>query len=96
MLVNNAGNGSVGAVEEIDIDELKALHDTMFFGPVRLTQAVLPAMRPAQKRRDRADQLDGRPARAPGFGAYCSAKFALEAMSRSRSPPRSNRSAYAC
>ena len=45
VLVNNAGNGSVGAVEEIDIDELNALHDTMFIGPVRLTQAVLPAMR---------------------------------------------------
>jgi NADP-dependent 3-hydroxy acid dehydrogenase YdfG len=45
VLVNNAGYGSVGAVEEIDIHELEALHETMFLGPVRLTQAVLPAMR---------------------------------------------------
>src|SRR5437762_6580670 len=32
VLVNNAGYGSVGAVEELDIDELKVLHETMFFG----------------------------------------------------------------
>ena len=43
MLVNNAGNGSVGAVEEIDLDDLRGLMETMFFGPVALTQAVLPA-----------------------------------------------------
>lgn len=83
VLVNNAGNGSVGAVEEIEIDELKALHDTMFIGPVRLTQAVLPAMR---RRRSGAivqiSSMGGQLA-PPGFGAYCSAKFALEAVSES-------------
>ena len=83
VLVNNAGNGSVGAVEEIDIDELNALHDTMFIGPVRLTQAVLPAMR--ERRSGTIVQISsmGGQLAPPGFGAYCSAKFALEAISES-------------
>ena len=50
--------------------------------PVALTQAVLPHMRERGSRRDRPDQLDGRAwSSLPGFGAYCSAKFALEAAS---------------
>ena len=83
VLVNNAGNGSVGAVEEIDIDELKALHDTMFIGPVRLTQAVLPTMR--ERGRGTIVQISsmGGQLAPPGFGAYCSTKFALEAVSES-------------
>jgi NAD(P)-dependent dehydrogenase (short-subunit alcohol dehydrogenase family) len=81
VLVNNAGYGTVGAVEELNIDELTALHETMCFGPVRLTQAVLPGMR---ERGSGAivqiSSMGGQLAPA-GFGAYCSAKFALEAMS---------------
>jgi NAD(P)-dependent dehydrogenase (short-subunit alcohol dehydrogenase family) len=81
VLVNNAGYGSVGAVEELDIGELTTLHETMFLGPVRLTQAVLPEMR---RRGSGAivqiSSMGGQLAPA-GFGAYCSAKFALEAMS---------------
>ena len=42
VLVNNAGNGSVGAVEEIDLGELRGLMETMFFGPVGLMKAVMP------------------------------------------------------
>ena len=81
VLVNNAGYGSVGAVEELDIGELKVLHETMFFGPVRLTQAVLPLMR--ARRSGAIVQISsmGGQLAPPGFGAYCSAKFALEAMS---------------
>jgi NAD(P)-dependent dehydrogenase (short-subunit alcohol dehydrogenase family) len=81
VLVNNAGNGTVGAVEELSIEELVSLHETMFLGPVRLTQAVLPGMR---ERGSGAivqiSSMGGQLAPA-GFGAYCSAKFALEAMS---------------
>jgi NAD(P)-dependent dehydrogenase (short-subunit alcohol dehydrogenase family) len=81
VLVNNAGHGTVGAVEELDIDELTTLHETMFVGPVRLTQAVLPGMR---ERGSGAivqiSSMGGQLAPA-GFGAYCSAKFALEAIS---------------
>ncbi len=81
VLVNNAGYGSVGAVEEIDLADLRVLMETMFFGAVALTQAVLPYMR-AQgsgsivQMSSMGGQLAG-----PGFGAYCSAKFALEGLS---------------
>jgi NAD(P)-dependent dehydrogenase (short-subunit alcohol dehydrogenase family) len=81
VLVNNAGYGSVGAVEEIDMADLRELMETMFFGAVALTQAVLPRMR--ERRSGAIVQISsmGGQVSAPGFGAYCSAKFALEAMS---------------
>ena len=81
VLVNNAGHGSVGAVEEVAPAELRAVMDTMFFGAVALTRAVLPHMR---ERGSGAvvqmSSMGGQLAPA-GFGAYCAAKFALEAMS---------------
>ena len=80
VLVNNAGNGSVGAVEEIDLDDLRGLMETMFFGPVALTQAVIGHMR---ERGSGAivqiSSMGGQLAYA-GFGAYCAAKFALEGL----------------
>ncbi len=80
-LVNNAGYGTVGAIEELDIDELTTLHETMFLGPVRLIQAVLPGMRErASGAIVQISSMGGQLAPA-GFGAYCSAKFALEAIS---------------
>jgi NADP-dependent 3-hydroxy acid dehydrogenase YdfG len=45
VLVNNAGYGFRGAVEEADDDEIRQLFETNFFGLVALTQAVLPGMR---------------------------------------------------
>jgi NAD(P)-dependent dehydrogenase (short-subunit alcohol dehydrogenase family) len=83
VLVNNAGYGSVGAVEEIDIGELETLHETMFIGPVRLTQAVLPGMRERGSGTIVQISSMGGQLAPPGFGAYCSAKFALEAISES-------------
>jgi NAD(P)-dependent dehydrogenase (short-subunit alcohol dehydrogenase family) len=81
VLVNNAGHGSVGAVEELAIDELRALFDVMFFGAVELTQAVLPHMR--ERRGGAVVQISsmGGQLSMPGFGAYCAAKYALEGLS---------------
>lgn len=45
VLVNNAGRGQVGAVEETTDRELRDLMDLHFFGPAALTRAVLPHMR---------------------------------------------------
>jgi len=83
VLVNNAGYGSVGAIEEVDMGDLRALMETMFFGPFALTQAVLPHMR--ERRSGAIVQMSsmGGQISPPGFGAYCSAKFALEAASES-------------
>ena len=81
VLVNNAGIGSVGAVEMIEMDHLRALMDTMFFGAVALTQAVLPHMRAQGEGAIVQMSSMGGQVVYPGYGAYCAAKFALEAMS---------------
>ncbi|MCX4835872.1 oxidoreductase [Streptomyces sp. NBC_01016] len=81
VLVNNAGRGMVGAVEEATDAELRDLMDLHFFGPAALTRAVLPHMR----RRSsgtivQLTSMGGRFAFA-GVGAYCATKFALEGLS---------------
>jgi NAD(P)-dependent dehydrogenase (short-subunit alcohol dehydrogenase family) len=81
VLVNNAGYGSIGAVEEIDLDDLRALMDTMFFGAVALTQAVLPHMREQRSGTIVQISSQGGQFAFAGVGAYCAAKFALEGLS---------------
>ncbi|KAK1181235.1 oxidoreductase [Streptomyces sp. NBS 14/10] len=81
VLVNNAGRGMVGAVEETTDAELRDLMDLHFFGPAALTRAALPHMR---RRGSGAvvqlTSMGGRFAFA-GVGAYCATKFALEGLS---------------
>ncbi len=83
VLVNNAGRGLVGAVEETTDRELRDLMDLHFFGPAALTRAVLPHMR---ERRSGAivqmSSMGGRMSFA-GVGAYSATKFALEGLSES-------------
>lgn len=81
VLVNNAGYSIVGAVEETSEAELRAAFETMFFGAVAMTQAVLPAMR--ERRSGTIVQITsvGGFITAPGFGPYCAVKHALEAIS---------------
>lgn len=81
VLVNNAGFSIVGAVEETSERELRATMETMFFGAAALTSAVLPHMR--ERKTGTVVQISsvGGFITAPGFGAYCAAKHALEAFS---------------
>ncbi|MGX6605812.1 oxidoreductase [Micromonosporaceae bacterium Da 78-11] len=81
VVVNNAGNGSVGAVEELTMAELRTLMEVMFFGAVAVTKAVLPSMR--AQRGGTIVQISsmGGQVTMPAFGAYCAAKFALEGLS---------------
>jgi len=45
VLVNNAGYGLLGSLEDVSIEEMKAQFETNFFGVIRVTQLVLPNMR---------------------------------------------------
>jgi NAD(P)-dependent dehydrogenase (short-subunit alcohol dehydrogenase family) len=81
VLVNNAGRGLVGAVEESSDRELRDLMDLHFFGPAALTRAVLPHMR--RQGRGAVVQMSSMGGRFsfPGVGAYSATKFALEGLS---------------
>jgi NAD(P)-dependent dehydrogenase (short-subunit alcohol dehydrogenase family) len=81
VLVNNAGRTQVGAVEETDDDELRYLFDLHFFAPVALTRLVLPTMRAQGGGAVVQMSSVGGQVTAPGFGAYCATKFALEGLS---------------
>jgi NAD(P)-dependent dehydrogenase (short-subunit alcohol dehydrogenase family) len=83
VLVNNAGYSVVGAVEETSDEELRATLEPMFFGAVALTRRLIPHLR--ERRSGTIVQITsvGGLITAPGFGAYCAAKHALEAISES-------------
>jgi NAD(P)-dependent dehydrogenase (short-subunit alcohol dehydrogenase family) len=80
VLVNNAGRTQVGAVEETSDEELRALFDLHFFAPAALTRAVLPHMREHGGGAIVQMSSVGGQVTAPGFGAYCATKFALEGL----------------
>jgi NAD(P)-dependent dehydrogenase (short-subunit alcohol dehydrogenase family) len=80
VLVNNAGRTQVGAVEETTDDELRFLFELHFFAPAALTRAVLPHMRRQGGGAIVQMSSVGGQVTAPGFGAYCATKFALEGL----------------
>ena len=80
VLVNNAGRTQVGAVEETTDEELRSLFDLHFFAPTALTRAVLPHMRRQGGGSIVQISSVGGQVTAPGFGAYCATKFALEGL----------------
>ncbi|MBS1803944.1 MAG: SDR family oxidoreductase [Acidobacteria bacterium] len=81
VLVNNAGIGLGGAVEELPLDVFRASMETNYFGAIRCIQAVVPAMR---ERRSgcivNISSVAGRFSGAPQ-APYTASKFALEALS---------------
>jgi NAD(P)-dependent dehydrogenase (short-subunit alcohol dehydrogenase family) len=81
VVVNNAGNGSVGAVEELTMAELRGLMEVMFFGAAEVTKAVLPHLRGQGSGTIVQISSMGGQLSMPGFGAYSAAKFALEGLS---------------
>jgi NAD(P)-dependent dehydrogenase (short-subunit alcohol dehydrogenase family) len=85
VLINNAGYGLTGALEDIDIDEFKEQYDTNVFGLVRATQAVIPVMR-KQKKGIIVNISSGLGRFGIGLSsAYASSKFAVEGISESMS-----------
>lgn len=83
VLVNNAGYGLFGCLEDISIGELKAQFETNFFGIVRTIRAVLPTMRKQNSGIIvNVSSVAGRIG-FPVSPAYISSKFALEGLSES-------------
>jgi NAD(P)-dependent dehydrogenase (short-subunit alcohol dehydrogenase family) len=83
LLVNNAGYGSYGAIEDVPLDEARRQFEVNVFALARLTQLVLPTMR--QQRSGRIvniTSIGGRIATALG-GWYHATKFAVEGFSDS-------------
>ena len=81
VLVNNAGYSQSGAVESIDIDEIRAQFETNVFGLVRMSQLVLPRMRAQSYGRIVNVGSMGGKLTFPGGGIYHSTKYAVEAIS---------------
>lgn len=80
-LVNNAGYGLTGAIEDVTDDEARHLLDTMVLAPMRLARLALPAMRDAGEGRIvNVSSIMGRTT-TPLTGWYQAAKHALEAVS---------------
>lgn len=81
VLVNNAGYGTIGAIEEFSMEEIRAQLETNFFGAVAVTKELLPLMRVAGS--GHIVQLSsGAGFKATGgFGIYNASKFALEGFS---------------
>ena len=80
-VVNNAGFGILGAVEDTSIEEAKLQLETNFFGVLRVCRAVLPSMRAAGRGRIVNVSSLGGVFGMPFSGLYSASKFALEGMS---------------
>lgn len=81
VLINNAGRGFLGAIEEISDEESRSLFDLNFFAVLEMTRAVLPSMR-AQKSGKIVNISSTSGLRGvAGTGLYNATKFALEGVS---------------
>lgn len=81
VLVNNAGYGLQGAVEEVSLAEARAQFDVNVFGVLAVTQAVLPSMRARRSGHIVNIASVGGLTAFPGLGVYNASKFALEGLS---------------
>jgi NAD(P)-dependent dehydrogenase (short-subunit alcohol dehydrogenase family) len=83
VLVNNAGYGHEGVLEESSMDDLQRQFATNVFGPVAMMKAVLPGMRERRSGHIVNVTSMGGFITMPGISFYCGSKFALEGISES-------------
>ena len=81
VLVNNAGYGHEGILEESTLDELRHQFEVNVFGPAALIKAVLPHMRARRRGHILNITSMGGFITLPGIAWYCGSKFALEGIS---------------
>ncbi|HPI78154.1 MAG TPA: SDR family oxidoreductase [bacterium] len=81
VLINNAGFGIAGPIEENSIEEAKAQFDTNYFGVVRMCKAVIPHMRAAGNGLIINISSIGGLVCVPFQAHYCASKFAVEGLS---------------
>lgn len=81
VMVNNAGYGTIGAIEEFSLEEFRQQMETNFFGAVAVTKAILPIMR--EQNSGHIVQISSQAGfrATAGFGVYNASKFALEGFS---------------
>jgi NAD(P)-dependent dehydrogenase (short-subunit alcohol dehydrogenase family) len=83
VLVNNAGYGLLGAVEESSAQEVENIYRTNVFGLLNVTRAVLPSMRKQKSGHIINISSIGGYSSYPGWGVYSSTKFAVEGLTES-------------
>src|SRR5690606_32140602 len=81
VLVNNAGYGHEGALEESPLEEMRHQFDVNVFGAVAMIKAVLPSMRMRRTGHIINITSMGGFITMPGIAYYCGSKFALEGIS---------------
>jgi NAD(P)-dependent dehydrogenase (short-subunit alcohol dehydrogenase family) len=81
VLVNNAGFGFAGGIEEASIAEVRNVFEANFFGALQITQSVLPILRRQKSGHIIQISSHGGFKAMAGFGIYNASKFALEGMS---------------
>jgi NAD(P)-dependent dehydrogenase (short-subunit alcohol dehydrogenase family) len=83
VVVNNAGYGSMGPIEEVPEEEVQRQFDINVFGPLRVLRAVLPHLRERKSGHVLNITSIGGLRTFPGVGIYNASKFALEAIGES-------------
>jgi len=84
-LVNNAGAGHVGTLEQESVPDVRAVMEVNFFGVLHVTKAALPLLRASRGRVLTVTSVGGVVGQ-PFNEAYCAAKFAVEGFMESLAP----------
>jgi NAD(P)-dependent dehydrogenase (short-subunit alcohol dehydrogenase family) len=84
-VINNAGAGNVGTLEQESLEEIRAVMEVNFFGVLHVTKAALPHLRASRGRVLTVTSIGGAVGQ-PFNEAYCAAKFAVEGFMESLAP----------